>query len=96
MAWVDPTGETVPASEVGVGVAVIVAPGAQVPADGVVTSGHSAANEAMITGDACRPARHRFVVALYDYLVCIPANNLRDPISVRSLVTLPTTFGAED
>lgn len=46
------TGEEVPSGQVGVGVELVVTPGSAVPADGVVSSGHSATDESMITGEA--------------------------------------------
>lgn len=68
-------GEQVPASSVGVGVAVVVAPGAQVPSDGVVTNGSSAANEAMITGAPLfHPLRHRNRHQIHH---CTPPGQLR-------------------
>lgn len=43
---------TVPTAEVGVGETLIVKPGAKIPLDGVVTSGESSADEAMLTGES--------------------------------------------
>lgn len=42
----------VPVEELAVGEVVLVRPGAQIPADGVVTKGESAVNEASITGES--------------------------------------------
>lgn len=50
--------ETVPASALRVDDLVLVRPGASIPADGVVTSGDSQLNEAMITGES-RPVHKR-------------------------------------
>jgi Cu2+-exporting ATPase len=44
--------ETVPVSELRNGDLLLVRPGSSVPADGVVTEGHSDVNEAMITGES--------------------------------------------
>jgi Cu2+-exporting ATPase len=44
--------ESVPLSELSVGDLVLVRPGASVPADGVVKSGRSSVNEAMLTGES--------------------------------------------
>lgn len=44
--------EPVPLSELSVGDVVLVRPGAGVPADGVVKSGRSSVNEAMLTGES--------------------------------------------
>ena len=43
---------TVPTAEVGVGETLIVKAGAKIPLDGVVTSGESSADEAMLTGES--------------------------------------------
>src|SRR5690606_15514737 len=41
-----------PAAELGVGDVVVLRPGARVPADGVITGGHGALDEASITGES--------------------------------------------
>jgi P-type Cu2+ transporter len=50
--------EEIPIGELGEGDLVLVRPGASVPADGVIRSGESNVNEAMITGES-RPVRKR-------------------------------------
>ena len=50
--------ETVPVSDLREGDIVLVRPGESIPADGTVTKGESAVNEAMLTGES-RPARKR-------------------------------------
>ncbi|HEX6306638.1 MAG TPA: heavy metal translocating P-type ATPase [Longimicrobiales bacterium] len=52
------TTETVPLDALRTGDVVLVRPGAAIPADGVVRSGSSSLNEAMITGES-RPLRKR-------------------------------------
>ncbi len=47
----DLTDVEVPIEEIGVGDIVVVRPGETIPVDGVVTSGESSVNEAMITGE---------------------------------------------
>ena len=54
----DDTTEDIPVSEVREGDILLVRPGAAVPADGVVRSGASSVNEAMITGES-RPVDKR-------------------------------------
>lgn len=49
---VDGAVREVPASDLVVGDVVVLRPGARVPADGVVTSGHSSLDEASITGES--------------------------------------------
>ncbi len=46
------SGREVPTKSLKTGDAVLVKPGARVPADGVVTSGESSVNEAMLTGES--------------------------------------------
>ena len=43
---------TVPTAEVGVGETLIIKAGAKIPLDGIVTSGESSADEAMLTGES--------------------------------------------
>jgi Cu+-exporting ATPase len=46
------SGKEVPTASLKIGDAVLVKPGARVPADGVVTQGESSVNEAMLTGES--------------------------------------------
>lgn len=48
----DGTTTTIPISELRVGDRVLVRPGARVPADGVITEGHSSIDESIITGES--------------------------------------------
>ena len=50
--------EEVPVGDLRDGDVVLVRPGANVPADGVVRSGHSAVNEALITGESAPVEKH--------------------------------------
>ncbi len=44
--------ETVPVAEVSVGETIVVRPGQKIPLDGIVSTGHSAVNQAPITGES--------------------------------------------
>ncbi len=46
------TGREVPTASLKTGDLVLVKPGARIPADGLVTKGHSSVNEAMLTGES--------------------------------------------
>lgn len=85
---------TLPIDEVCVGDLFAVRPGEQIPADGVVTSGHSAVNESMLTGESI-PSEKEIGSRVYSgtlnesgYIVCEARSTASDSTLAEIIKTV--------